>query len=182
MTDDTLTLRASGPATATKTEDVDGVAIATTTEVELDAELELTAEWLTEHGYVSERSETRLYPDDVAEVVCEAHAEEATVTPKDGWTLEISGSLDTWQRIAYELADAAVTVNSKSRTARVMCHVLQGLSEHAVDERPRYALLDVLDDYDPKGYSRAAALNELAADADPTPEAGTATPEATADD
>jgi hypothetical protein len=182
MSDDTLTLRASGPAEATLRDETDGVTIATTTETDLDAELEIDADWLTEHGYVSKRSEASLYADDVANVICETRSgDDGTFEALDGWTLELHGSFEAWAGVAYEIADEKVSVGSRDKTANAMCLVLHGLAEHAVGDRPQLVMLDILGSYDPSDYTREAVLAELA-EADGDLPTTTPTAEAAADD
>jgi hypothetical protein len=186
MTDDALTLRASGPAEATLTEAVDGVEVATTTEVELRAELAIDADWLTEHGYVSKRSAARLYADDVAEVVCAIRSDETAFAPREGWTLELAGAFETWATVAVDVADEVVAVGSDTKRANAACLALDGLAEHAVDDRPRLVMLDICGRYDLSDFSREKLLSELSASAETTPESAgadaTATGEVTADD
>ena len=183
MSDDTLTLRATGPAAATVTDDHDGVEIATTTEVDLTATLEIDAEWLAEHGYVSERSEARVYVGDVAELVCETRSGsgDTEFAPRDGWTIELAGSFEEWAAIAARSAQRTVNVGTDDKVANIACMVLDGLSEHADSDRPRLVMLDICEDYDPSDYSRETLPGVLAESPDELPEVTTST-EATADD
>jgi hypothetical protein len=184
MTDDTLTLHAEGPAEATLQDETDGVAIATNTEVDLDAELEIDADWLADHGHVSKRSEARLYADDVAELVCERRSgDDGTFRPLEGWSVEISGSFEAWATVAIAAAKGTVTVGSDNTVANAACLTLDGLAQHAVDDRPRLVMLDICGSYDPSDYSRSGILSALqhAAESGPQIE-GEATAEAAADD
>ena len=180
--DDRLTLRATGPAEASLRDDHGDATIATTTEVELEATLEIDAEWLAEHGYVPKRTEASLYADDVAEVICETRSgDDGTFRPLEGWTIDLSGSFETWAAVAITAAQATVSIGGDDEVANAACLVLDGLAEHAVSDRPRLVMLDVVGSYDPDEYGRAGILDTLAADTEALP-ATTPSAEAAADD
>jgi hypothetical protein len=181
VSDDTLTLRAIGPAEATLRDDHGDATIATTIEVELEATLEIDAEWLAEHGYVSKRSEASLHADDVAAVICETRSgDDGTFRPLEGWTIDLSAAFETWAGVAIAAANDTVSVGGDDTVANAACLVLDGLAEHAVSDRPRLVMLDVVGSYDPSDYSRAEILSTLTADVENP--AATPTAEATADD
>ena len=179
---DTLTLRATGPAEATLRDDHEDISIATTTEVDLEATLEIDAEWLAEHGYVSKRTEASLYVDNVAEVICETRSgDDGTFRPLEGWTIDLSGSFETWAAVAIAAANDVVSIGGDDEVANAACLVLDGLADHATSDRPRLVMLDIVDSYDLADYSRAGILDTLAADVEGLP-ATTPTAEAAADD
>jgi hypothetical protein len=182
VSDDTLTCRATGPAEATLRDDHGDATIATTIEVELEATLEIDAEWLNEHGYVSKRSEASLHADDVARVICETRSgDDGTFRPLEGWTIELSAAFETWAGVAIDAAKSTLTIGGDDAVANAACLVLDGLAEHAVSDRPRLVMLDVVGSYDPSDYSRAEILGTLTADIESLP-ATTPTAEAAADD
>lgn len=175
MSDDTLTLRATGPAEATLRDDHGDATIATKTEVELDATLDVDAEWLAEHGHVSKRSEARLYPDDVAELVCETRTDDdGTFRPLEGWTVDLSGGFEAWAAVAVTAAKRTVSIGGDDAVANAACLVLDGLAQHAESDRPRLVMLDLCGSYEPSDYSRDGIHSALG-------EAPQSTPETTAD-
>ncbi|WP_311171828.1 hypothetical protein [Halobellus ordinarius] len=181
MTDDTLTLRATGPAEASLETDHDGVPIATTTERQLDAELDFNAAAFQKLGAANTRG-AFLRPDAVADLVCETRSgSDGDFAPQEGWTLELSGSFAAYGQLAYEIADDVLRTDARDKTANVMCHVLDALAEYAVDDRPRLVMLDICDSYDPADYSRQKLLSALADAPESMPDA-TPPAEAMADD
>ncbi|MDQ2056323.1 hypothetical protein [Halobellus sp. H-GB7] len=186
MTDDALTLRASGPALTTTETERDGVAIETTVTVDLEATLDVDADWLDEHATVCRSGGAQLAHANVARFVTETLSDaEAEYEPEDEseWDLRLSGSIEAWQAAVVPLAKRhSSRIASEDDVANAVCAILDDLSEHAASDRPQLALLDVLEDYDPDDYAKQNVLNALSAtDSELTTEA-TPTAEVSADD
>ncbi|RLM53211.1 hypothetical protein DVK02_14535 [Halobellus sp. Atlit-31R] len=185
MTDDALTLCASGPALTTTDAEREGVAIETTVTVDLDATLNVDADWLDEHATVYRSGGARLPPANVARFVTETLSDaEAAYEPTAAgeWDLRLSGSIEAWQAAVVPLAKRhSSRVAGEDDVANAACAILDDLTEHAVSDRPQLALLDVLEEYDPSDFSKQNVLSALSASDKSTPDA-TPSPEAVADD
>jgi hypothetical protein len=186
MSDATLTLTAAGPAKAVLFDERDDVEIETRVPTEIEATLEIDDVWLAETGHAGvSKHGAYLKRESIAIYVAETASDEETtyvVDDLDEWTFTLSGRPEAWLDVAIPAAKHRVSVGSTDRVANVACHVLDGLSEHAPGNRPQLALLDVLEDHDPKDFSRENVLRALSDGALEPTQPTAETTEAVADD
>jgi len=162
---DTLTLTARGPAVIERERQEGELDVTVTEDVRLEATLDVDTDWIESNGAV--RKDTALLlQSDIAELVVDTlSAKDADYHAgherHDEWTLTLSGRVDDWTNIAVRLAQNQISVGPDSRIITSACHILDDLAEFSPDDRPRLAMLDLVEQYDVSDHTRESILDEL---------------------
>jgi hypothetical protein len=161
---DTLTLTARGPAAAARRPDVGEMSVTITEDVRLKTVVDVNADWIESHGGVY-KSGAHLKASEAAGYVTERLGEAADAdyaADHDEWSFTLSARVDEWANIAARLAKRRGSAMwSNAKVATTACHILSGLAEYAPDDRPRLAMLDLVEQYDVSDYTREGILDEL---------------------
>lgn len=165
---DTLTLTARGPAVIERERQEGGLDVTVTEDVRLEATLDVDTDWIERNGAV--RKDTALLlQSDIAELVVDTLSTEdsnyrAGGERHDEWDLTLSGRVDDWINIAVRLAQNQISVGPDRKIITAACHILDDLTEFSPDDRPRLAMLDLVEQYDVSDYTRESILDGLGAD------------------
>jgi len=165
---DTLTLTARGPAVIERERQEGALDVTVTEDVRLEATLDVDADWIESNGAV--RKDTALLlQSDIPELVVDTLSTEdanyhAGHERHDERTLTLSGRVDDWTNIAVRLSQNQISVGPDSKIITAACHILDDLAEFSPDDRPRLAMLDLVEQYDVSDYTREGILDELSED------------------
>jgi len=168
---DTLTLIARGPAVIERERDEGALSVTVTEDVDLEATLDVDPDWIERHGAV--RKDTALLlQSDIAELVVDTLSSEDANNPNyragnerhSEWTLTLTGRVDDWINVAVRLAQNQISVGPDARIITSACHIIDDLAEFSPDDRPRLAMLDLVEQYDVSDYTRGWLLDELSGD------------------
>lgn len=164
MSDETLTLYATGPAEREKTNDTEHAEVVETTTVTLEATIEdVDATSLDDIGHVGKNGAV-LKTNDIAERIVDRLSDDdvnyrAGHEVHDDWDVMLRGRVDDWEVVALEAANSERTLGSEAAIAQTACEIIDDLREFGTD-RPTLAMLDLVTQFD-VDYERAGLLEDL---------------------
>jgi len=158
MTDETLTLTASGRIETTTTHDSDAMTVQETTTRDVEAEIALDADALYGGAVATTHKHGVTIPaSDVADHVA-GELDARAVAPQE-WDVTVAAPLDNWQTVA--LAAAGKRRATESTTIETALDVLETMHErYAESDRPLLAALNIDESYE--AGRRAQLLERLA--------------------
>ena len=162
MTDETLTLTASGRIETTTTHDSDAMTVQETTTRDVEAEIALDADALYGGAVATTHQHGVTIPaSDVADHVA-AELDARAVAPRE-WDVTVAAPLDNWQKVA--LAAAGKRRATESTTIETALDVLETMHErYAETDRPLLAALNIDESYE--AGRRAQLLAQLTDEGD----------------
>ena len=164
MSDETLTLYATGPAEREETHDTEHAEVVETTMVTLEATIEdVDATSLDDLGHVGNNGAV-FNTSDVAERIVDRLSDDDVIYRAghelhDDWDVMLRGRVDDWEVVALEAANSERTLGSEDAIAQTACEILDDLREFGTD-RPTLAMLDLATQFD-VDYGRADLLEDL---------------------
>lgn len=186
MTDTSLTLHARGPAEVETTHEREGMTVTGTQAIDFEATIEL--EEISAYGQVF-RQGFIIQSSDIAHHVTDTIEGDGdrTIRPLDAseWELTTTGRIRDYLDVALRAAQE--THSSDRKVTTLAAHICANFAEEfATDDRPRLALLDLIEQLDVEEFDRADVLRDLDAGAtiedEPDAEATAAVQEVEADD
>lgn len=159
MTDETLTLTASGRIETTTTHDSDAMTVQETTTRDVEAEIALDADALYSGAVATTHQHGVTIPaSDVADHVA-GELDARAVAPRE-WDVTVAAPLDNWQKVALAAARKR-RGTYESNTIETALDVLETMHErYAETDRPLLAALNIDESYE--AGRRAQLLERLA--------------------